>query len=121
MKLSIQRDQKSGLTKPTFILIARVEVSEEEKEHIKKYKLGKTMLYSNLNDRGSGVIGALSRFAIGIEITVNDLVDGKKVECKEILEMLAIEEQIKEACQNFKRILDAAARFGGEEIVELGE
>lgn len=119
MKLSLRRDQKSGFTKPTFVLVARAEVSEEEQASISKYKLGKTLLYTNLEERGAGLIGALSRYAIGVEITVNDLINGKQVECKEILEMLALEEQVKEACRNFKNVLDAAAQFGGEEVVEI--
>lgn len=119
MKLSLRRDQKSGFGKPTFVLVARAEVSDEEKSHISKYKLGKTMLYTNMEDRGQGLLGALSRYAMGIEITVDDLVSGKKVECKEILEMLALEDQVKEACRNFKNVLDAASQFGGEEVLDI--
>jgi len=37
----------------------------------------------------------------------------------EIVEMLAVEEQIREAAQTFKNVLEAAASFGGEEVVEL--
>jgi len=120
MKLLIRRDQKKGLMggKVKFTLKAQVELSEEEKDHITKYKMGNTMLYTNMEDRGAGLLGMLSRFAMAIDITVNDLVNGKQVECKDIIEMLALEEQVKEACNNFKNVLDAAAFFGGEEIIE---
>jgi hypothetical protein len=50
---------------------------------------------------------------------VNDLASGKKVECKDIIEMMAVVEQIKEAAQTFKAVLNAAAHFGGEEVIEL--
>ncbi len=121
MKLLISRDQKKGLLggKMKFILKARAEVTDEEKDNIAKYKMGNTLLYTNLEDRGSGLLGMLSRAAMAIEIKVDDLVKGKQVECKDIIEMLALEEQVKEACNNFKNVLEAAASFGGEEIVEF--
>ena len=125
MKLLLRRDQKSGMMgKITFTLAVRAELSEEEKSNIKKYKLGDTMLYERktMTDPGSGLIGAGWRLAfkmMNITVSVNDLSDGKKVDCKDIVEMLAVEEQIREAAQTFKNVLEAAASFGGEEVVEL--
>ena len=125
MKLLLRRDQKSGLIgKVTFTLAVRAELSDEEKKNIQKYKLGETMLYERdkLIDRGSGLLGLASRVAFKmmyISVSVDDLTDGKKIDCKDIVEMLAVEEQIKEAAQTFKSVLEAAAHFGGEEIVEL--
>lgn len=126
MKLLLRRDQKSGMLgvgKITFTLDVRAELTEEEKSHIKKYKLGETMLYER--DKivgGSGLLGIASRLALkmlNLSISVNDLANGKQVECKDIVEMLAVEEQIKEACETFKAVLTAAAHFGGEEVIEF--
>ena len=83
-----------------------------------------TVLYEKLKmtDGGSGLLGVASRLAfhaINLKVTVDDLYNGKKIECKNILEMLAVEEQIKEACVNFKNVLEACRHFGGEEIIEL--
>lgn len=127
MKLLLRRDQKSGMLgvgKIIFILDVRAELTEEEKSHIKKYKLGETMLYerSTMTERGSGLLGLASRVAfkmLNLSISVNDLASGKQVECKDIMEMLAVEEQIKEAAQTFKAVLTAAAQFGGEEVIEI--
>jgi len=125
MKLLLRRDQKSGmLGKVTFSLSVRAELTDEEKSHIKKYKLGETMLYERMKtiDPGSGLLGIASRMAfkmINLTISVNDLENGKKVDCKDILQMLAVEEQIKEAAQNFRSVLSAASTFGGEEVIEL--
>lgn len=33
--------------------------------------------------------------------------------------MLGVEKQVKEAAARFKFVLDAAAQFGGEEVIEL--
>ncbi len=126
MKLLLRRDQKSGMLgvgKITFILGVRAELTEQELTDIKKYKLGDTMLYEK--DKiagGSGLLGVASRLALKmltLTISVNDLTSGKTVECKDILEMLAVEEQIKEAAETFKAVLTAAAQFGGEEVIEI--
>ena len=125
MKLLLRRDQKSGLIgKVTFTLTVRAELSDEEKSNIKKYKLGETMLYERdkIVDPGKGLLGLASRVAfkmMNISVSVEDLSDGKKIDCKDIVEMLAVEEQITEAAKTFKNVLEAAASFGGEEVIEL--
>lgn len=126
MKLLLRRDQKSGMLSSaiTFTLEVRAELTEQESQNIKKYKLGKTMLYERLKvaDPGSGLIGVAWRLAvkaINLTISVDDLMQGKRVDCKDIVEMLAVMEQIKEAAQTFKIILEAAAHFGGEEVLEF--
>ena len=126
MKLLLRRDQKSGLLggSITFILNVRAELAPEEIQNIKKYKLGKTMLYerAKLVDPGSGLLGLASRLAfkaMNLTVSVDDLTDGKQIECKDVVEMLAVEEQIREASKTFKAVLEAAAHFGGEEVLEF--
>jgi hypothetical protein len=124
MKLLLRRDQRSGLTgKMIFSLDVRADITAAEKADIQKYKLGATELYASHDiSGGSGLLGAASRLAykaMTISVSVNDLAGGKKVECKDIVEMIAIEEQIKEAAKTFAQILAAASQFGGEEVVEV--
>lgn len=126
MKLVLRRKQKSGMLGGgvKFILEARAELTAAETAHVKKYRMGKTMLYQKMElaDRGAGLLGVASRLAfkmMNIEVTVNDLVNGTHLECKDIVEMRAVEEQIKEASQTFKEILDSAAQFEGEEVIEF--
>lgn len=125
MKLLLRRDQKTGMMgKIIFTVSVRAELTDEEKANIKKYKLGDTMLYerAKIVDPGSGLIGLASRVAfkmINLTISVNDLEKGKTVECKDIVEMIAVEEQIKEAAQTFHNVLGAASTFGGEEVIEI--
>jgi len=118
MKLVLQKNQKAGFTKTIYVLEAKVELIDDEQKNVEKYKVGKVLLYTNLADRGSGLAGLVSRVLAGIEITVNDLVNGKKIEVKDFFQMLDMEDQIKEACKNFKLMLDAMASFGGDEIIE---
>lgn len=110
--------------KVIFILDVRADLSDDERANIKKYKLGETELYAShdLIDRGTGLIGAASRFAIKamtINVSVNDLQNGKRIEVKDVVEMLAIEDQIRAAARTFKAVLEAAAHFGGEEVIEI--
>jgi predicted GNAT family acetyltransferase len=126
MKLLLRRDQRQGLLgKVIFTLDVRADISDAERANIKKYKLGKELLYARNKDvpqdEGWKGVGKMLVFhALNITISVNDLVDGKQIECKDIMEMLAAEEQIKTAALNFGRVLEAATRFGGEEVVHLG-
>ena len=64
-------------------------------------------------------MGAIASAAVSTTITVSDLVNGKTVECKDFLEMLAIEEQVKEGAKVLKKMLSAMSTFGGEEIIEV--
>lgn len=126
MKLLLRRGQRSGLLggKIVFTLEVRADLTPDERDAITKYKLGETVLYerNTLTERGSGLLGLASRAAfraMNISVSVNDLSGGKKIECKDIVEMIAVSDQIKEAAQTFKAVLEAAAQFGGEEIVAL--
>lgn len=125
MRLLLQRSQKASiLGAPSFILTVRADLSEEELLNIRRYRLGDTVLYTRdeLTDPGSGLAGLASRLtfaALNISVSVDDLVKGKRVECKDVVEMLAVEEQLKEASRTFKAVLEVAASFGGEETVAL--
>jgi F420-0:gamma-glutamyl ligase-like protein len=125
MKLLLRRDQRSGiLGKVIFTLDVRAELSDDERSNIQRYKLGATELYASheMIDRGSGLLGLASRLAwkaTTLTITINDLASDKRVEAKDIVEMLAIEDQIREAARTFKAVLEAAASFGGEEVIEI--
>jgi hypothetical protein len=125
VKLLLRRDQKSGFTgKVTFTLEVRADLSDEEKAAINKYKLGDTVLYekNTMEDRGAGLLGLASRVAfraMNMSVSVKDLTNGKKLECKDIVEMLAVEEQVKDAGKTFNAVLSAARNFGGEEVIEL--
>ncbi len=86
--------------------------------------MGKTLIYQkhDLGMPAAGLLGAASYLAarmLNIQFSVDDLVNGKHIECKDIVEMRAVEEQIKEACSNFKALLETATHFGGEEVFEI--
>jgi hypothetical protein len=127
MKLLLRRDQRAGMMgmgSVIFTLDVRAEITKDEWQDICTYKLNKTVLYSRgeLVEKGSGLLGLASRLAfkaMNISVSVDDLARGKRIECKDIIEMLAVEEQIKEAAATLKSVLQAAAHFGGDEVVAI--
>jgi hypothetical protein len=123
MELLVRRGQKSGMlsTKITFTLYAKARLTEAEAEDILKYKMADTVLYQDyeVEEQGSGLLGLASRAAfkaLHTNVTVGSLMSGINLECKDVVEMLAIEEALMKASELFKRVLDAAASFGGEEV-----
>ena len=136
MKLILRRSQKSSMMgKTVYVLEAKAELSDEEAQSVKNYKMGKEVLYEKIKiEAAKGAVSAVAGGAIGmvagkaadiaakglnLVITVNDLANGKVVECKDLIEMVAVERQLTEAAHTFKQALDAAATFGGEEVIEL--
>jgi hypothetical protein len=127
MKLLLRRNQRAGmmgLGSMIFMLDVRAEITEDEWQDINTYKLNKTVLYSRgeIVDKGAGLLGLASRLAfkaMNISVSIDDLARGKRIECKDIVEMLAVEDQIKEAAATFKSVLQAAAHFGGDEVVAI--
>jgi hypothetical protein len=98
VEMLLRRDQKAGMMgmgSVTFVLEVRARLTNEEQANVGKYKLGKTVLYTKAEivDRGSGLLGLASRLAfkaMNISVTVDDLTGGKRIECKDIVEMLAV-------------------------------
>lgn len=135
MKLKLRRSQKSGITGTiTFSLFFIIDPSPEEAAAIKRYKLGKQIVYetpkgaaaseflrgaNSLREIGKGLTATIAAKATSQILTVNDLVNGKELSCKDIAEMIATEEQIKEACQTLSQILHVSRHFEGEELIEI--
>lgn len=128
MKLLLRRSERqSTFGKPIYVLEVRAELSPEELGWIDKFKFGTSLLYSRKGKPNfdpytigvSGVGALLLHYATDMTVSVNDLRHGKRIECKEIMEMLAAEEQIREAAKNFGSVLKAASQFGGEEVIAV--
>lgn len=135
MNLKIRRSQQSGLTGSiTFRLLAIVDLDPEENAALHKYKFGKQIVYETSKAKASreradsaytvrGLYWALfSLFVAKVRKhiwTVNDLVKGKEITCKSITEMLAAEDEIKEACKGLSRLLFVCRHFDGEEVIAI--
>jgi hypothetical protein len=130
MELLLSRSQKSGLAgmgAPTFVLDVRSQLTSEENEYVQRYKLGKTVLYEKASVRSkidqSGPLGQLFTMlmakASGRIFTISDFVHGRRIECKNIIEMVDAEVEIKKAADAFHTVLMTCGQFGGEEVVKF--
>ncbi|SLM28722.1 conserved hypothetical protein [Desulfamplus magnetovallimortis] len=113
MKLFIVRDQaKKMLGGISFQLSARVELSSEEADLVKKYKMDKEVLLEK------EVKIPLTGRSIALNITIGSLMQGQSFKCNDIAEILGYEENVKESCKTFKNYIEVMKHFGGEEVVE---
>ena len=111
MKLSITRDQDKGLMGGiSFVLQVQVQLAGDEQEIIQKYKAHKEVLLTK-------TISIMGR-SVDLAITIGGLMEGQKFKCKDIAEILTYEENVKDACSNFKNYIEIMSHFGGEEIIE---
>ena len=114
MKLIIKRDQKAktgllgGHKGMTFVLKARMELTADELELVKRYK----MEYHPLTFRTRDGMQTPSE-------TVTSLTQGVEDEVQDITVLLNNEDVYKNACKDFKVLLDVMATFGGEEVIEF--
>jgi hypothetical protein len=134
MKLKLQRSQRTtgfrGI--PVFQLHAIADVTPEERAMIGRYGLGNNIVYASeqwqnntaiAQAGGTGKVGFLRGIAaaaaagLSLKITVNDLINGKQVECKSLDELLGTEDAVITGCQTLKTYLEAAATFDGREIL----
>jgi len=113
MKLYISRDQAKGMLGGVkFELMARTELTNEEAELIKKYKVDKEVLLQK------EVKVPLTGRSIVLNLTIGSLMNGQKFKCKDIAEILEYEKNVKESCEALKNYLEVMKNFGGEEIIE---
>jgi hypothetical protein len=144
MQLKLQRSQRAGgIVGNTviFCLDVRADYAPEERDNIRKYKLGGQIIYNsraaqrhleNMNahlDRvdslsvkekaaglGRGVL-SLAMAKMSLNISIDSLGRGHHIECKDLEELLEAEDTVREACKNVTRFLDVAATFDGSEVV----
>jgi hypothetical protein len=137
--LKIRRSQKSAMLggKPTFVLDARVELAPDDQNLVRKYGLGGTVVYDSKarkarNEEAAGNfqaasggsawqalkgVTAMALAALTLRVTVDGLMKGQQIACKELDELLAAEAAIVEACNNLKAYLGAAQTFDGRETL----
>jgi hypothetical protein len=128
MELLLSKSQKQGMLGMgaiVFVLNIKTKLTDEEQALVKKYKMGKEVVYEKLPIGAAvagmgGIAGALTAItakALKLVFTVDDLVKGRTIECKDILDMIAAEQQIRDAADGFWGIIQASKNFEGEEVV----
>lgn len=116
MKLHLKRDQAKKLMGGVkFEISARIELNDEEKDLVKRYKAYKEVLH--WKEKKIPFTGKTIMFKINID----SFTEGQTYKCDSINEIVEYEEAIKEACKNFYIYLEAMKRFGGEEVISYPE
>ncbi len=136
--------------KVLFALDARVDLSPDERALVQKYALGKLSVYDSetrkkhadtayghfdaaattpgLSASSAGWslwssargLASAAMMALSLRVTVDSLVSGQHIECKDLDELLGAEAAIMEACKTIKTYLETAVTFDGrEEVVEF--
>jgi hypothetical protein len=147
MQLKLRRSQRAGGMlggKVIFALDARAELSGDEQGLVRKYALGKLVVYDSearkkhgesayghfdnaantttgrslwSNARG---LASAAMMALTLRVTVDSIIGGQHIECKDLDELLGAEAAIVDACKSLKAYLDTALTFDGrEEVLEF--
>jgi len=145
MHLKLKRGQRASMMgKVIFTLDARMDVPAADAELIRKYKLGDDVIYESASRQQSkeatnahlqagqsgGTGKALYRLAragisataaaLSLKITVNSLMSGHHIECKNMSELIGAETAIIEASTNLRTYIEMAETFDGrEELIEF--
>jgi hypothetical protein len=134
MQLLIRRNQKSGMLGGTkYTLHVRAQLTDEERALVKKNNLaGELLFYFDKDENRTGgfmvrlkamggLAGVLARKMRDTSLTVAKIIEGTDITCDNVAELIGVEDQIKEASLMFKAYLDAAAKFGGEEVLDMDQ
>jgi hypothetical protein len=145
IQLKLRRAQKTGMIgKTTFTLDARVELPADAQALVAKYQLGGLVVYdsqarrkqqeaaySHFDEAAHSTTGrslwksarglaSAALMAMTLRVTVNNLMSGQHIACKDLDELLGAEAAIVEACRNLKGYLETALTFDGrEELIEI--
>lgn len=128
IRLKIRRSQATGFGRGVqFNVHFIAELSPDAKQAIGHYHFGKTVLYQKPLELKLSLNMMMAVFRVfwlwvtrtRWQITVNDLAKGRSVKCRDIIEVLEVEKDIRAAAETFADVLRAASWFGGEEVVEL--
>ena len=140
MQLRLRRSEGSkGMISKTlmFCLDARLELTPDEAEAVRKYKIGSQCIYNSEQSKKHLSAGAASlatgnmvglakagfRMAMSqlqLNITLDSLTRGHNIQCKDLDEVLDAEQSLMKACENAASYLSAAATFdGSEEIIDV--
>jgi hypothetical protein len=140
MRLRLYRSQRTAgvLSKSVmFMLDARLELTAEEAANVHKYALGNEVIYNSAASRkhleaadqavgretAGGLVSQLAQVAmhrLSLNITIDGLVKGQHIECKDMGELMGAEEAIRQAAHTTHAFLETARTFDGyEEVVEF--
>jgi hypothetical protein len=137
MQLKMRRSQRaSGILSKSvmFMLDARLDLTAEETANVKKYKLGDLTVYNSAASRKHleaaaeaavresagnflAYVARTTMARLSLNITVDGLVKGQHVECKDLDELIGAENAIRQAAEATHAYLEIAKTFDGQEVI----
>jgi hypothetical protein len=115
MKLAIVSSQSKGLMGGvSFEVKGRVELTPQEQELIRHYKLEGTVV---LKKKAKNIWGQVTD--VEVSVLVKNLLSGDSFKCKSLDEVISYRESLISACRNLKSYLDVARTFDNEEIIDI--
>jgi len=115
MQLSLSKKQSTGVMGGgKLTLFAKVKPTAEEEAIIKKFKMNKEVIWQKSPSE------SFAPSFLGVKtMTVGSLVGGETYTCKDIGQMIEMEEFITRVAKNLKTYVDAAKDFGGDITIDL--
>jgi hypothetical protein len=115
MKLRLVSGQNKGLMGGvSFEVKGRVELTPEEQELIRHYKLEGSVV---LKKKAKNIWGQVTDTEVSV--LVKNLLSGDSFKCKSLDEVISYRESLISACRNLKSYLDVARTFDKEEIIDI--
>lgn len=115
MKLILIKDQSKGMMgKVSFEVKAEIQLSDEEANLIKHYKLENEILFQK---KMVSIWGQPTDHLI--DVRVKNLHSGEIYKCKSLDEVISYSDSLKSACETLKSYLEIAKSFGGKEVIEF--
>lgn len=114
MQLRLARAQEQGKRNVNFVLTATALLTPEETELVNRYRLA-----DEICAQGTITVGLISKRQEPILVRVRDLVNGWTQRFDDLGSMLNFEERIRQSCQQVMIYLDAARKFGGQEVIDI--
>ena len=115
MKLILTKSQSKGLLRGVrFEVKVEVELTDDEKDLIRHYKLEYEVLLSKklVNIWGQPTDD-------DVNVTVSNLLNGEVYKCKDLGEVIAYSNNLVNACETLKSYLIVAGSFGGQEVIDI--
>lgn len=114
MKLILTKNQSKGIMGGiSFEVKAKVELTQEEQNLIKHYKLENEILLSKKKVFFGQTLDET------VQVSVKNLLNGESYKCKDLGEVITYSDNLKSACNTLWTYLNVARGFGGQEIIEI--
>lgn len=123
MKLVIKRTKKGSITgKSKYEMYVRADVTDEEATLIRENTLGpEQVVYHEKTRQATGFFSALMKMIKDTNMTVDTFVRGTTFTCKDVAELIEIEEDVRWAALLLRNLLEMARNFGGEEVINVDD